>query len=333
MRLIGTLPTDTDATRFGDYLLSIALPNHVEAGRDGSWQVWIDHDDHLEQATSQLHAYLANPNDPKYAAAMSAAIKVRREAAAEAERRRKKHVDVRTSWSGAKVLPTPVAIAMVVICLLVGGLTRFSMDAHEGTPGKTIEALQFQPVSAVLDVEDPMAAAWAVVRGEIGHGRPMTMFSSIANGQVWRLITPIFLHGDLLHLVFNLTWVISLGRMIEMRKGSLFLGLLIIGAAIASNCGEALWAVYGPENKIGYQAFGGFSGVNYALFGYAWIKGRFQPYELMGVNPQTVGLMLAWLVLCVLHVIPNVANAAHVVGLAVGVAIGYAPTLRRKMKR
>lgn len=326
MRFLGTLPTDTDVTRFADYLLSIGMPAHVDAGRDGSWQVWIERDDDLEQATSQYHAYQANPSDPKYAAAAAAAMKLRRDAAAEAERRRRKHVDVRTSWSGVKVRPTPVAYALIAICLIVGVLTRFSMSATKGTAFDVAEALRFQPITAVLDPQDS-----DYFRDDVGHGRPRTMFSSIAHGQVWRLVTPIFLHGDLLHLAFNLMWLVALGRLIEARKGSLFFLLLVLGAAAISCTGEALWTVYGP-NKLGFVGFGGMSGVNYALFGYAWIKGRFQPYELIGVSPQTVGLMLAWLVLCIIGVIPDVANAAHVAGLAVGVAVGYAPTLRRRMK-
>ena len=330
MRLIGTLPTESDAARFGDYLLSIGMPNHVEAGRSGDWQLWIDHDDHIDQATAQLHAYQANPNEPKYADASSKADRLRRDAAAEAERRRRKHIDVRTSWSGLKTRPTPVAIACIVICLIVGAMTKFSMEQDPVSPQQTTatltsEALMFQPIRAILDPEDSEAlASWAHAHS------PMTMFSSIAHGQVWRLVTPIFLHGNLIHIGFNMLWVYSLGRMIEARKGSIFLAALVIGSAIASNCGEALWAVYAPKS-IGYAAFGGFSGVNYALFGYAWIKGRFQPYELIGVNQQTVGVMLGWLVLCVLNIIPGVANAAHVVGLAVGVLVGYAPTLRRKI--
>jgi GlpG protein len=182
----------------------------------------------------------------------------------------------------------------------------------------------FQPVSAVADPNYPKA-----IREDLGPKQPATMFSSVAHGQLWRLVTPIFLHGDVIHLLFNLTWIYALGRLIEARKGTAVLLMLVVGSAVISNCCEALWGVYRRDN--GFTTFGGFSGVNYALFGYCWIKGRFQPYELIGVNQQTVGLMLAWLVLCMVGIFPNVANAAHLGGLVVGVAAAYWPTLRRRM--
>ena len=66
------------------------------------------------------------------------------------------------------------------------------------------------------------------------------------------------------------------------------------------------------------------SGVIYGLFGYAWMRGRFDPSSGMQLNPQTVFILMAWLVICLVGIMP-IANVAHVSGLLVGMAIGYAP--------
>ena len=54
----------------------------------------------------------------------------------------------------------------------------------------------------------------------------------------------------------------------------------------------------------------GMSGVIYALFGYVWMKGMYQPEQRMGVHPNTVNLMLIWLVVCMTGVIGPIGNAA-----------------------
>jgi GlpG protein len=69
--------------------------------------------------------------------------------------------------------------------------------------------------------------------------------------------------------------------------------------------------------------FVGMSGVVYGLLGYIWMMTRFQIGTLYVLSQQTVLFMLVWLGLCLLHIIPNVANTEHVVGLVVGVVWGF----------
>jgi GlpG protein len=146
----------------------------------------------------------------------------------------------------------------------------------------------------------------------------------VKSGEVWRVITPIFLHMSILHLVFNMLWLADLGSMIEMRKGTLLYVALILCAAIIPCVVQNYW--HGPR-------FGGMSGVVYALFGYCWMKGRYEPHEGIGVSQQTVAIMLVWLFICMTGLLGPVANAAHVAGLVVGVTFGQAPTSWRRVKR
>ena len=70
------------------------------------------------------------------------------------------------------------------------------------------------------------------------------------------------------------------------------------------------------------------SGVNYGLFGYIWMKGKFDPGDGLELNPTTITILLAWFVICFTGVFGNIANGAHAGGLAVGAAWGYLSALR-----
>ena len=141
----------------------------------------------------------------------------------------------------------------------------------------------------------------------------------IRHGQVWRLITPIFIHYGFLHLIFNMFWLRDLGSMIEHYKGMIFLTVLVLISAVISNVAQYL--VSGP-------GAGGMSGVVYALFGYIWMKDRYAPHQGLNLLPHTWIYMLGWLAVCFTGLVGPVANTAHVVGLLIGMAVGVAPHLR-----
>jgi GlpG protein len=79
--------------------------------------------------------------------------------------------------------------------------------------------------------------------------------------------------------------------------------------------------------------FGGMSGVGYGLFGYLWIKSRFDPHSNVFLPPNTVGLFLIWFALCWSGLLGPIANWAHTVGMVSGTTIGYVPVGWQKMMR
>ncbi len=146
----------------------------------------------------------------------------------------------------------------------------------------------------------------------------------VAQGQIWRLFTPVFVHFSFLHILFNVLWMNHLGGTIESAKGPLFYAVLVIAIACGSNIAQAL--LKGPS-------FGGLSGVVYGLFGYIWMKSRFQPFEGLALDQFTVLMMLAWLVMGMFGAIGPVANWVHGVGLLIGIAFGGAPALVELLRR
>jgi rhomboid protease GluP len=70
----------------------------------------------------------------------------------------------------------------------------------------------------------------------------------IAAGQLWRLLTPIFIHGSILHFVFNAYALYSLGREIEAFYGPARFTSLFFFAGM---CGVTLSLWFEPAPSIG----------------------------------------------------------------------------------
>src|SRR5207244_8552606 len=111
------------------------------------------------------------------------------------------------------------------------------------------------------------------------HGRIMALFITdfagetvdrslpeIRHGEIWRLVTPMFIHFSPLHILFNMLWLRDLGSMIEGRQSSLHLLLLVLVIAVCSNLAQCYLNYKGP-------VFGGLSGVVYGLLVYICICG------------------------------------------------------------
>ena len=172
----------------------------------------------------------------------------------------------------------------------------------------------------LLPVGLTLAAVAVALAGNDGREWLRYDRSAIADGEIWRLVTPAFVHLDWLHIVFNMYWTFVFGSLIEDRRGTLKLGLMVLAIAVISNIVQAAFE---------HPNFGGMSGVVYGLFGYAWTRGRLEPTSGLYLRSDIAFWMMGWFVLCAIGAIPNVANWAHGVGLVCGVVIGYLPLLLR----
>jgi len=143
----------------------------------------------------------------------------------------------------------------------------------------------------------------------------------VRQGQVWRLLTPIFMHHDIPHILFNMLWLKDLGSLIEVRQGTFKLLLLVVVIGVGSNLGQDL---------VGGPFFLGMSGVLYGLFGFIWMRGKLDPASGLRLSPPDIVMMIGWFFLCLFHFVGDVANGAHAFGLVMGMIWGAGPPLAKK---
>lgn len=161
------------------------------------------------------------------------------------------------------------------------------------------------------------------------------LFEKIRQDEFWRSITPIFLHGNLIHLFFNAMWILVLGIQIEERIKALRYLLLIVISAIISNTAQYLMS--GPN-------FIGISGVVCALLAFIWVRQKKAPWEGYRIPSSTFKMVLFFILgMVVLEIISfitdvyfnsafslGIANTAHLIGGLTGYLMAKLPLFNRR---
>ncbi len=212
--------------------------------------------------------------------------------------------DPHTRRGSASVMPllkrVPVTAAMVALSIAVFALISMFGDW-------LIVSLTIVPIGISGD--------------ELVFG---SLSQTFASGQVWRLLSPAFLHFGWTHLIFNLMWVWYFGRQVETLQGSRWMLVLLLVAGVGANI---------AQYATGTALFGGMSGVVYALLGHVWLMSRRAPQSGFFVPTMLVVFMLGWMVFTMTALagkvgFGNVANEAHLGGLVVGLATGWYASIR-----
>ena len=172
-----------------------------------------------------------------------------------------------------------------------------------------------------------MAAAASVLRW-VGDGdfSAWMMAPEAMGGEPWRLLTSCLLHGDPVHLLFNLYWLWILGTRVEETVGSTRVALGYVAVGAGSSAAE--WAL--SSGGIGL------SGIGYGLFGFLWVASRRDPRFSDAMPTQTAKLFVAWFFLCIVLTVLDlwrIGNVAHGSGAVLGALFGFAELERHYQRK
>lgn len=153
------------------------------------------------------------------------------------------------------------------------------------------------------------------------------LFEQIRQGQFWRLFTPCLMHSDILHIFFNMIWLIILGKQLEMRLGAWRYLIFILATGVFSNTAQYLMS--GPN-------FIGFSGILTGMLAFIWVRQKVAAWEGYQLDGATMKFMLFFILsMFAIQVVsfylevnqqtafsPGIANTAHLSGAFFGYILG-----------
>ena len=137
--------------------------------------------------------------------------------------------------------------------------------------------------------------------------------SAVRDGQAWRLLTCELLHGNLVHLAFNLFALLALGRLVEMHGHPLYLPTVFLFSALCAS-GASYW--FTTSTSVG--ASGGIMG----LVGFLAVIGLRRRHVVPRGFLKSMALSVALTAATGLVAHEYIDNAAHAGGLAGGLLLG-----------
>ncbi|MCY2948097.1 MAG: rhomboid family intramembrane serine protease [Planctomycetota bacterium] len=298
MRQIGPPLPASQASTLADVLLAEGIKTHL-GGTPNGMEVWVIDEDRLNRARELLATFLADPEASRHAEARNKAKQVRTEEnKTEREYERLQHrIEKRmTRTARDQVTLFLVVVSVAVSLFSISLVNRQDSNLDEGAPEQVVSWLSFANPTAHI-------------------GKPQAQIPWM---EPWRMVTPIFLHFGVMHLVFNMLMLISMGSRVERAIGPYRYAALVLALAIFSNLAQGL--------MVPHHNFGGMSGVVYGIFGFIWVQMSRAPSRGLAVDGLTSFIMMAWFFAGFSSQFnmgeAAVANHAHAGGLLMGLLIG-----------
>lgn len=161
------------------------------------------------------------------------------------------------------------------------------------------------------------------------------LFIKLREKEVWRLFTPALMHGNFLHIFFNMIWLFFLGKQVEERVKKW--QYVVLTLLLASFTNTLQYLMSGP-------LFLGYSGVITGLAGFIWMRKRMAPWEGYSIDRRTLLFLMVYIGLffaigLVTFFVDqatnqgggglNIANTAHISGAMFGAILGRISSLSR----
>jgi rhomboid protease GluP len=203
---------------------------------------------------------------------------------------------------------------------------RAIFGRHSFTNVVTVACIALYVVSLLLDPRTALSArnpfdafapssAALIALGATGSG-PWSV------GRWWTIFTAVYLHGSILHILFNVLWIRQLGPAVEELYGPARLMVIFTAAGAVG---------FLVSNWVGYALTIGASGAVFGLLGAIVAFGKKRGGTFGAMVLRQYGYM-ALLIFVLSFFMPAVNNAAHAGGFVGGFLAGLVMSLAEQRR-
>lgn len=238
-------------------------------------------------------------------------------------------LDLYRQWQRGEVQPAEDADARVSDFVNPGAFGGGLVRGFKTAPLTLVLIAVCCALAIFAPLAAPTALTFDLLYPDFSYGTRTIVLSRVIDGfgirEFVRMLTPILLHGGLLHLLFNMMWLWELGPRIERAQSTTSLAVVIVVLALISNTVQYL---YGGGNN-----FGGMSGVIYGLFTYIWMWQLIDPRKGLSLPASLIWFMVITLIVMTALNLSMIADEAHVGGFIAGILIGALSAIVSRLLR
>ncbi|CAA7039190.1 unnamed protein product [Microthlaspi erraticum] len=229
------------------------------------------------------------------------------------DRRGKTRENRNSTWTSWLVPLIVVAnIAIFVFVMFINDCPKTVAGANGDCMAKFLGRFSFQPLR-----ESPLFGPSSSTLEKMGA---LEWRKVVQGHEKWRLLTSMFLHAGLIHLLVNMVNVIAIGRRLEQQFGFIKVGLVYVISGFGGSVLSALFL----QNSISVGASGALLGLLGAMSSELLINWTIYSSKLGALF--TILFMVA--IDLAIGLLPWVDNFAHIGGFLTGFLLGFVVLIR-----
>jgi len=196
---------------------------------------------------------------------------------------------------------------------------------------KKIRELEMAPfASGGLAIVNILIFLWCTFGGQMLYNvGVLSPYSFFEEKEYYRILTSMFLHGDIRHLVNNMLLLFGLGAMIEKEMGHIAFTVAYFVTGVGGGVASLFYKMLTDQWYVGSI---GASGAVFGLIGVLLALAFFSGINMPNVTPLRMIVVVAYSIYSGMGD-NNIDNAAHVGGVVTGVAVGLILCILVRLKK